>query len=144
MDFFRAPCPLVERFAEEMHMIDHILIVVGACIVALWGIAHLFPTKGVVRDFGDISLDNKLIITMEWVVEGISLAFVGFLVALVTIVAGADDEVSRLVYRSSAGLLVIMAVWHALTGARTKAIPMKLCPVIFGTSAVLFILGSIL
>ena len=76
------------------------------------------------------------------VVEGISLAFVGFLVALVTIVAGADDEVSRLVYRSSAGLLVIMAVWHALTGARTKAIPMKLCPVIFGTSAVLFILGS--
>ena len=81
---------------------------------------------------------------MEWVVEGINLAFIGFLVALVTIVAGADNEVSKLVYLSSAGLLVIMAVWHSLTGAKTKAIPMKLCPVIFGTSAVLFLLGSIL
>lgn len=81
---------------------------------------------------------------MEWVVEGINLAFVGFLVALVTIAAGADNEVSLLVYLSAAGLLVIMAVWHSLTGARTKAIPMKLCPFIFGSSAILFVLGSIL
>ncbi len=125
-------------------MIDNLLLIIGSAIVALWGIAHLFPTKGVVQDFGNISLDNKRIITMEWVGEGISLAFIGYLVALVTIVAGADDEVSRLVYWSAAGLLVIMAVWHALTGARTKSVPMKLCPVIFGTSAVLFVLGSIL
>jgi hypothetical protein len=125
-------------------MIDRIFLFIGAAVVALWGIAHLFPTKGVVRDFGDISQDNKRIITMEWVVEGISLAFVGYLVILVTIAAGADNEVSRLVYWSAAGLLVIMAVWHSLTGARTKAIPMKLCPVVFGTSAILFILGSIL
>ena len=125
-------------------MLNSILVLIGTVIVAFWGIAHLFPTKGVVRGFGDISQDNKRIITMEWVVEGINLAFIGFLVALVTIVAGADNEVSKLVYLSSAGLLVIMAVWHSLTGAKTKAIPMKLCPVIFGTSAVLFLLGSIL
>lgn len=125
-------------------MIDSILLIIGAIIVAFWGIAHLFPTKGVVRGFGDISLDNKRIITMEWVVEGINLAFLGFLVSLVTIVAGADNEVSQLVYWSAAGLLVVMAVWHSLTGARTKAIPMKLCPFIFGTSAVLLVLGSLL
>lgn len=125
-------------------MIDSILLISGAVVVAFWGIAHIFPTKGVVRGFGDISEDNKLIITMEWVVEGINLAFVGFLVVLVTIVAGADDNVSRLVYWSAAGLLVVMAVWHSLTGARTKAIPMKLCPVIFGSSAVLFVLGSLM
>jgi hypothetical protein len=125
-------------------MIDTILLIGGAVVVAFWGIAHIFPTKGVVRNFGDISRDNKLIITMEWVVEGINLAFVGFLVILVTIVAGADDNVSRLVYWSVAGLLVVMAVWHSLTGARTKAIPMKLCPVIFGSSAVLLVLGSFL
>jgi hypothetical protein len=127
-----------------MLMIDQILLFVGAAVVALWGISHLFPTKTVVRNFGDISQDNRRIITMEWVVEGINLAFVGFLVALVTIVAGADNEVSLLIYRSAAGLLAIMAVWHSLTGARTKAVPMKLCPFIFGTSAILFILGSIL
>jgi hypothetical protein len=127
-----------------MLMVDHILLFTGAAVVALWGIAHLFPTKSVVRGFGDISQDNKRIITMEWVVEGISLAFVGFLVVLVTIEAGADNEVSRLVYWSAAGQLVIMAVWHSLTGAKTKAIPMKLCPVIFGSSAILFVLGSLL
>lgn len=125
-------------------MIDSILLFSGAAVVAFWGIAHIFPTKGVVQDFGDISRDNRLIITMEWVVEGINLAFVGFLVALVTIVAGADGDVSRLVYLSAAGLLVILAVWHTFTGARTKAIPMKLCPVIFGSCAVLFVLGSLL
>lgn len=125
-------------------MIDQILLFVGAAVIALWGISHLFPTKTVVRNFGDISRDNRRIITMEWVVEGINLAFVGFLVALVTIVAGADNEVSLLIFRSAAGLLAIMAVWHSLTGARTKAVPMKLCPFIFGTSAILFILGSIL
>jgi hypothetical protein len=125
-------------------MIDSVLLFIGAAIVAVWGISHLFPTKGVVRGFGDISLDNKRIITMEWVVEGINLAFLGFLVIMVTIVAGADNEVSQLVYWSAAGLLVIMAVWHSLTGARTKPVPMKLCPWIFGTSAVLFVLGSLL
>ena len=125
-------------------MIDNILLITGSVVVAFWGIAHLFPTKGVVRNFGDISKDNKLIITMEWVVEGINLAFLGFLVALVTIVAGADNDVSRLVYWTSAGLLVVMAVWHSLTGARTKAIPMKMCPFIFGTCAILFVLGSLL
>jgi hypothetical protein len=125
-------------------MIDTILLISGAVVVAFWGIAHIFPTKGVVRNFGDMSRDNKLIITMEWVVEGINLAFVGLLVILVTIVAGADDSVSRLVYWSVAGLLVILAVWHSLTGARTKAIPMKLCPWIFGSCAVLLVLGSLL
>jgi hypothetical protein len=125
-------------------MIDSILVISGAAVVAFWGIAHIFPTKGVVQNFGDISRDNKLIITMEWVVEGINLAFIGFLVTLVTIVAGADNDVSRLVYWSVAGFLVIMAIWHSLTGARTKAIPMKLCPVIFSTSAVLIVLGSLL
>jgi len=123
---------------------DSILIVAGAAIVAFWGVAHIFPTKSVVRDFGDISKDNKRIITMEWVVEGINLAFLGFLVLLVTVAAGADHEFSRLVYWPSAGFLVVMAAWHALTGARTKAIPMKLCPVIFGTGALLIVLGSLL
>jgi len=127
-----------------MNVVDYILLFTGAGIVAFWGIAHLFPTKGVVRDFGGISQDNKRIITMEWVVEGINLAFIGFLVVLVTIMAGPENVVSRLVYWSAAGLLVIMAVWHSFTGARTKFIPMKLCPVIFSSGALLFILGSLL
>lgn len=75
-------------------MIDYILMYVVSFMIAFWGIAHIFPAKGVVRDFGDISQDKRRIITMEWVVEGIKLIFVGFLVTLVTIVAGADNSVS--------------------------------------------------
>ncbi len=125
-------------------MIDYILLYVGSFIVAAWGIAHIFPTKGVVQGFGDISQDNKRIITMEWVEEGISLVFVGFLVTLVTVIAGPNNSVSGLVYWSSAGLLVIMAIWHSFTGARTKVLPMKLCPFIFSAAALLFVLGSLI
>jgi hypothetical protein len=62
-------------------MVDLIILYLGAALTALWGIAHLFPTKSVVEGFGDISIDNKRIITMEWIVEGVSLFFMGLLVA---------------------------------------------------------------
>ncbi len=50
-------------------MINQILAYIGAGLTTLWGVAHLFPTKNVVADFGDISEDNRHIITMEWIVE---------------------------------------------------------------------------
>jgi hypothetical protein len=34
-----------------------------------------------IRDFDEISADNKNIITMEWIIEGIALIFIGVLVA---------------------------------------------------------------
>jgi len=41
-----------------------ILIYVGSVIVFLWGIAHVAPTRSVVRGFGPISTDSKRLITM--------------------------------------------------------------------------------
>ena len=49
----------------EMNMINQVLIYLGSSFVLFWGIAHLVFTKSVVEGFGDISLDNKRIITME-------------------------------------------------------------------------------
>jgi hypothetical protein len=40
-------------------MINQILLDLGSFFLFFWGIAHLFPTKSVVKGFGDISLDNK-------------------------------------------------------------------------------------
>jgi hypothetical protein len=57
-----------------------ILIIIGAAITIIWGISHLFPTKSVVKGFGDITADNKNIIAMEWIVEGVSLIFIGIIV----------------------------------------------------------------
>ena len=46
-------------------MTNQILLYIGSVLPMLWGISHLFPTKNVVKGFGDISLDNQRIITME-------------------------------------------------------------------------------
>ena len=63
-----------------------ILLYLGAALTAIWGISHLIPTKNVVVGFGDISENNRHIITMEWIIEGVSLIFIGSLVAVVTFI----------------------------------------------------------
>jgi hypothetical protein len=45
----------------------------AAALAALWGVAHLLATRSVVSGFGDLTVDNRRIITMEWIVEGVSL-----------------------------------------------------------------------
>ena len=66
-------------------MTNQILAYIGAGFVAFWGIAHLFPTKNIVADFGEISEDNRHIITMEWIVEGMALIFIFALITLVNL-----------------------------------------------------------
>jgi hypothetical protein len=78
-------------------MIGEIVTYIGSFLVFGWGVAHLFPTQNVVSGFGDISADNRRIITMEWIIEGISLIFIGVLVALVTYV-DRSNLVSLVVY----------------------------------------------
>ncbi|MCK5417635.1 MAG: hypothetical protein KAI93_03995, partial [Desulfobacterales bacterium] len=67
-------------------MVDLILLYLGSGLTVIWGIAHLFPTKSVVQGFGEISIDNKRIITMEWIIEGLALIFIGVLVFTVTVI----------------------------------------------------------
>ena len=125
-------------------MASDVLVYLGATIITAWGIAHIAPTRSVVAGFGTISDDNRRIILMEWAAEGLALAFIGMLVLLVTAIHGADDGVSRSVYRISAGMLLLMAAWTALTGARTSILPMKICPVVKTAVAALFLVASTL
>ena len=124
-------------------MLNDILLYIGSAILIVWGIAHIIPTKSVVNGFGEISEDNKRIITMEWVAEGLALCFIGLLVLFTTILGDSQNDVSLIVYRASAAMLIVMAGWTALTGARTKIIPIKLCPFVKTIVAVLFIVGSL-
>jgi len=121
-----------------------IMLYIGAIIVTIWGIAHIVMTGPVIKGFEPISQDNKRVITMEWVAEGITLCFIGLLVLLITILDGSQNYVSTLVYRASAVVLIIMAVLSSFTGARIPHIPYKLCPPIFVTVAILFILTTVL
>ncbi len=124
-------------------MIQLVLLYVGAGLTSFWGIAHLFPTKSVVEGFGEITLDNRRIITMEWIVEGISLIFIGLLVAAVTFIDPLS-AVSKAVYALSIMGLVALAIVSVFTGFKINFIPFKLCPFIFTGSAALIFVGGLL
>lgn len=123
-------------------MINDVLLAIGGISVFIWGLVHLFPTRNVVKGFGDISEDNKRILRMEWVNEGLTLIFVGILIVAVTFLGEKNSIAQYLVYLLSVCLLIAMAVLSALTGARVKFLPYQLCPFIFTISAILIIIGS--
>ena len=125
-------------------MLNEIIIYIGSGIITLWGIAHIAPTKSVVEDFGSISKDKKRIIIMEWVAEGLTLCYIGALGMLITILGESQHQISIIVYRASAVMLIIMAGWTLFTGAKTSIVPIKICPIIKTVVAILFLLGSIL
>ena len=122
-------------------MINDIMLYTGSVLITLWGIAHIVPTKSIVSGFGSISEDNKRIITMEWVAEGLTLCFIGLLVLFITVLGGSQNPVSIIVYRISALMLLVMVVLSLFTGARTSIIPIKICPIVKTIVAVLFFLG---
>ena len=124
-------------------MADLVLLYIGSGLTVIWGIAHLFPTKSVVQGFGDISTDNKRIITMEWIIEGIALIFIGVLVGAVTAV-DATNRVSTVVYSISICGLLVLALVSLFTGFRISFLPFRLCPLIFAASAVLISIGAFL
>ena len=125
-------------------MINDILLYIGSIVIILWGIAHIVPTKSIVNGFGPISQDNKRIITMESIAEGITLCFIGVLPLLVTSLAGSQSQAADIVYLTCAVMLLIMAILTAVTGASTSILPYKICPVVKTIVAILFFLGSML
>ena len=118
------------------------LLYIGASIITIWGIAHLIPTKSIVKGFGEISEDNRRIITMEWIAEGITFIFIGILVIFVTVFGDFRELTPAIVYLISAGILLIMTIVSVFTGARTPILPMKICPIIKTIVAILFIVAT--
>ena len=120
------------------------LLYIGSIVIILWGIAHIIPTKAIVNGFGEISGDNRKVLTMELIAEGLTLIFLGVLPLLVTLLVGVQDRTAGIVYLACAVMLLVMAVLTGMTGARTSTIWYKLCPAIKTVVAVLFILSRIL
>lgn len=120
---------------------NFILLYIAAAVTCVWGIAHLLATRGVVRGFGDLSADNRRIITMEWIVEGIALISTAAFVAAATAV-DPGAAVSSAVYAVALGTLIVLAAVSLVTGFRVAFLPFRLCPVIFGVSAALIAWGA--
>ncbi|MBN2305497.1 MAG: hypothetical protein JXQ72_13515 [Anaerolineae bacterium] len=122
---------------------NEILLAIGGLIAALWGAGHLFPTRNVVTGFGPLSDDNRYIIMMEWIAEGMTLIFLGVLVLAVTLTGDSGESLATLVYIAVVLMLGALAVLSAFTGARTSILPMRLCPYIKSTAAVLILVGAV-
>jgi len=118
------------------------LLLIGGVTAAGWGIAHLFPTRKIVAGFGELSDDNRNIITMEWIAEGAFLIFIGASVIVVTAIDHTAN-VARATYIISAVALVAMAIVSLFTGFKIDFPPYKLCPVIFTLSALLILAGTL-
>ncbi len=122
-------------------MTSEIFVYAGSVIIIVWGFAHIAPVRQVVAGFGPISDDNRRIITMEWIAEGLFLVLMGLLALLVICAGGPRNPVSLLVIQALAIMLVVLAGLTALTGARTAIVPMKICPLVKIACALLFIAG---
>jgi hypothetical protein len=124
-------------------MTAELLLYAGSTIIFIWGIAHIVPTKMVVAGFEPLSRDNRLVLTMEWVAEGLVLMFIGGLCALLTLVVGPQAAGARTVYWACAAMLLVLATWTALMGGRTRVVQFKICPIVKSVVAGLLIVGSI-
>lgn len=120
---------------------NEVLLYAASVLCGVWGVAHIAATRGVVSGFGELSEDNRNIITMEWIVEGVALLAVAAFVATATSV-DARSSVARAVFLVAAGVLLVMAGVSVATGFKVKFLPFRLCPLIFGASAVLIAAGA--
>lgn len=118
-----------------------ILVYIAAAITAAWGIAHLWATRGVVAGFGAISDDNRRIITMEWIVEGVAFLAIAAFVSVAAAVAH-DAAVTIGVYAVAVATLIALALVSAFTGARIAFLPFRLCPFVLCTAAALIACGA--
>lgn len=96
------------------------LLYLAAFLTTLWGVAHLFPTRNVVKGFGGISLDNQRVITMEWINEGATLIFIGVLTAAVTLV-DPTSVVARTVYWLAIIMLNALSIISLFTGFKVNS-----------------------
>lgn len=123
-------------------MIPSLLLFAAAAAVAFWGSMHIAKTRPVVSGFEPLSKDNRYVLQMEWLVEGVALIFAAVLVASATLLLGPEAPGSRLIYGVSIGFLLTMALVSLLTGAKASLLPYKLCAPIFTGAAVLIFLGG--
>jgi hypothetical protein len=118
------------------------LAYLAAAAVALWGVSHAIPTRLVVAGFEPTALDNHRVILQEWLAEAVALSGLAALVITVT-ATGGDDGLVDVVYRVVAGILIALAALTAVTGARTRVVWFKICPVLLIGSAALLVVASL-
>jgi hypothetical protein len=113
----------------------------ASAVSAAWGLAHLFATGGVVKGFGALSDENRNILRMEWIVEGVALiALAAFVAAATAIAPGTDAAIA--VYAVAIVTYVALAIVSLFTGFRIAFLPFRMCPFVLCASAALIAAGA--
>lgn len=110
----------------------------GAALIAAWGVAHAAPTRRVIAGFDPITVDNRRVITQEWIAEAVAM-WAAAAVVVVATAADANSGVASWVCGVVVVMLLSLAGLTAVTGARTHVIWFRLCPVLLTSSAALLI-----
>ena len=119
------------------------LALAAAVLTVGWGVAHLLPTRSIVNGFGDIGTENRRVITMEWVFEGVTLIFAGVLTAAVSLAGDDSSATVTVAYLVTAALLIVMAAISLATAGRNTFIAYRLCAPIFSASAILLLAAAV-
>ncbi len=131
-------------FLISGYMLSDFLIYPGAIITIAWGIYHVFPTKKLRAAIDKKKWESREILFMEWILEGITLIFIGSLVLAVYTSEGGADTAAHIVYRGSGIMLAVMATWTLITGAITSFRPLQICPFVKLVAGALIFFGSYL
>jgi hypothetical protein len=129
---------------EKGVVMDMVLVDIGSVIIFVWGIGHLMATRSVVAGYGELTVDNSRILTMEWTAEGLTLCFLGVLPALIATSGGLASPYGRMTVYAASAMLFILAGLSAATGAKSSIGPMKACPIVKTIVAALYIAGVVL
>jgi hypothetical protein len=119
-----------------------VLAYTGAALVAVWGLAHVMPTRQVLGGFEPITADNRRIIAQEWLAEAFTMWGTAAIIIAATAAPGTAPDTRAWVYRTASALLVSLAALTAVTGARTPVIWFKICPVLLAAAALLLLAAS--
>jgi hypothetical protein len=119
------------------------LLTVAGVILIVWGLFHIIPTRMVVGGMSVYDPDSRTIITMEWVIGGMTFMFLGVLLVFLAPYVGLGNSVARGVVLLVVIMLVVMAIWSGATGARTsQSIYYKICPFVECLGALLALMAA--
>lgn len=136
------PLPGLPCYLPRWEVMRDTLAYLAAILIAVWGIAHAIPARQVVSGFEPTSHDNRLVVIQEWVAESFTMWGLAALVIVTT--AAVSDTSTDWVYAVTAALLVAIALLTALTGARTRVVWFKICPMVLSAAALLLVAASLL
>ena len=68
-----------------------VLAYAAAGLVALWGVAHIVPTRLVLAGFDPIRADNRRVVLQEWLAEAFTMWGLAAVVVAATLVGGAES-----------------------------------------------------